>query len=519
VNGYKMIGNTNVSYGLFEAQMGGTVLSAATLAGTVSTSGPGFNDWALYKTTSAGLVIANNFYYSAATIVEAAAISGAGVSAATALDFANNGITITFTAATNVQGDNAIVAVTVSGSAITGNNVIIDKTGLTSLTTANSAALGIYTITDTGVTINLDDGAGHSQTLANSGAGAYDFGALGISFTLDADYVATDIGNSIFEINVNAGPGGPTVFSGATLAAIGADVSSGSWYLFNTATGGIAIANSATFSTATVTETGTYSGAGLSAATALNFANLGVTMTFTAATDVSGDLSAIANGSGTSLTYVNIAKTGLTSIDVNNADAGTYTFAGSTSTAMTLGNGTITQTVAYTGAGSANFNLLGISFNIGSNYDKDVINGMNFTVTNSGGSGAVFQIGAENNTENRISLSIGNVTTGANGLNLQADQLTSQSGAQTMLDTIDTAVSLVSSKDGEIGASMNRLGYAAANLSTTIENTQAAESVIKDVDMASEMTNFTKNQILQQAGTAMLSQANQAPQLILSLFK
>ena len=64
-----------------------------------------------------------------------------------------------------------------------------------------------------------------------------------------------------------------------------------------------------------------------------------------------------------------------------------------------------------------------------------------------------------------------------------------------------------------------RFSRAAANLATTIENFTAADSVIRDVDMASEMTSFTKNQILLQAGTAMLSQANQAPQMVLSLFK
>ncbi|MFH1672902.1 MAG: flagellin, partial [Pseudomonadota bacterium] len=71
---------------------------------------------------------------------------------------------------------------------------------------------------------------------------------------------------------------------------------------------------------------------------------------------------------------------------------------------------------------------------------------------------------------------------------------------------------------GDIGASMNRLAYASANLATTIENQQAAESTIRDVDMASEMTDFTKNQILLQAGTAMLAQANIAPQQVLALF-
>jgi flagellin len=70
---------------------------------------------------------------------------------------------------------------------------------------------------------------------------------------------------------------------------------------------------------------------------------------------------------------------------------------------------------------------------------------------------------------------------------------------------------------GNIGAYMNRLENASANLETIIENVQSAESVIRDVDMASEMTEFTKNQILMQAGTSMLAQANLAPQSVLSL--
>ena len=71
---------------------------------------------------------------------------------------------------------------------------------------------------------------------------------------------------------------------------------------------------------------------------------------------------------------------------------------------------------------------------------------------------------------------------------------------------------------GDLGAIQNRLGYASANIASTIENYQAAESVIRDVDMASEMTSFTKNQILLQSGTAMLAQANMAPQQVLALF-
>jgi len=84
---------------------------------------------------------------------------------------------------------------------------------------------------------------------------------------------------------------------------------------------------------------------------------------------------------------------------------------------------------------------------------------------------------------------------------------------------VDAAINNLNGVRGNIGAAQNRLVYAGANLATTIENVQAAESVIRDVDMADEMTTFTKNQILLQAGTAMLAQANMAPQQILSLFQ
>ena len=116
-------------------------------------------------------------------------------------------------------------------------------------------------------------------------------------------------------------------------------------------------------------------------------------------------------------------------------------------------------------------------------------------------------------------MAIGDVSTGTNGLNISGLSLATAASAQAALDTIDTAISSLNNTRGDIGAYMNRLSYASANLSSTIENVTAAESVIRDVDMASEMTTFTKNQILLQAGTAMLAQANAAPQAVLSLFK
>ncbi len=91
--------------------------------------------------------------------------------------------------------------------------------------------------------------------------------------------------------------------------------------------------------------------------------------------------------------------------------------------------------------------------------------------------------------------------------------------AQATLGTLDTAVDLISGELSTIGAAQNRLDFAYENVRTTIENYAAAESTIRDADMAAEMSTFTKNQILQQAGTAMLAQANAAPQSILRLLQ
>ena len=129
---------------------------------------------------------------------------------------------------------------------------------------------------------------------------------------------------------------------------------------------------------------------------------------------------------------------------------------------------------------------------------------------------STFQVGAEDNSNNRIDVSIGDVT--AATLGLSADKLDNATEAQTFLGTVDSAISTLADARGDVGAAQNRLQYSYANLSVTIENVQAAESVMRDVDMASEMTTFTKNQILLQAGTAMLAQANMAPQSVLSLF-
>ena len=91
--------------------------------------------------------------------------------------------------------------------------------------------------------------------------------------------------------------------------------------------------------------------------------------------------------------------------------------------------------------------------------------------------------------------------------------------SSTVLADVDKAIDSVSQQRAAFGAVQNRLEHTYNNLQTYEENLSASNSRIVDVDMASEMVNFTKNQILQQAGTSMLSQANQAPQAVLTLLR
>ena len=84
---------------------------------------------------------------------------------------------------------------------------------------------------------------------------------------------------------------------------------------------------------------------------------------------------------------------------------------------------------------------------------------------------------------------------------------------------IDAAIGVVNTAIGEVGAAQNRIAYSLENVRSQITNFTAAESVIRDVDMAEEMTKFSKNQILSQAGTAMLAQANQSAQGVLQLLR
>jgi flagellin len=116
-----------------------------------------------------------------------------------------------------------------------------------------------------------------------------------------------------------------------------------------------------------------------------------------------------------------------------------------------------------------------------------------------------------------ITITIDTLTTTSLGATLDTAALTSQSSARTAIQDIDTAINSVNSTRANIGAYVNRLEHAINNLMVSETNQAAAESMIRDVDFAHESSQFTRNQILTQSGTAMLAQSNMIPQSVLSL--
>jgi flagellin len=130
--------------------------------------------------------------------------------------------------------------------------------------------------------------------------------------------------------------------------------------------------------------------------------------------------------------------------------------------------------------------------------------------------GGTFQVGANSGEVIRVTVGAMDSTT------LLIDSLdveTDDTSRQDALDALDTAIASVSTQRGALGAVQNRFEHTIANLSVTAENLAASESRIRDTDMALELVSFTRHQILQQAGTAMLAQANQVPSSVLSLLQ
>jgi flagellin len=223
----------------------------------------------------------------------------------------------------------------------------------------------------------------------------------------------------------------------------------------------------------------------------------------------------------------------ISAVDVSGAKASTtYTLssaggAGTLTLSDGVGNSQQITMVAIPAGGleTINFGSLGVKLTVAgaaggtaANLSTDLA-GLN--ITTGGTSGAVFQIGA--NEADTMGASFANAQTAAyTGFDAAITAFglgPSNTTAGTLITATDAAIASVSTIRAGFGAIENRLNHTVAAISVASENLNASQSRIKDLDVAAEMVNFTKNQILQQAGTSILAQANSAPQNILTLLR
>ncbi len=237
--------------------------------------------------------------------------------------------------------------------------------------------------------------------------------------------------------------------------------------------------------------------------------------------------------------------TGVINVQLTGAAAGTYTFEDTVATdnQITLGNGVATQTIdigpaldADDGTGgvvatgsaiNANFDRLGVMLTLSGQkaaeginpatdgYRDGDLNALELVIN--AGTGGVFQVGPDNGVNNRIEVNVTDMTASGGFLALGDDSIASLSSAQSAITNVDLAITRVAQVRGDLGAFQNRLSFNLRNTENSVENNQASESSMRDADIPEEVTEFTQSQILVQATTAMLAQANVLPQNALSL--
>lgn len=228
---------------------------------------------------------------------------------------------------------------------------------------------------------------------------------------------------------------------------------------------------------------------------------------------INGSFGATINSSSTALA----TTTGVYAAKLTGAGTGAYTLS-SGSSIVTLTNGSTSQTLGVTAGAkqTLNFTSLGLTLETAGNVGAATIAG-NITVGGGSGSFLVSSSGQYSGND-QISISGTSLNLSSSALTIATDP-TTLANAQSALTEIDVAITNANVALGVIGSLQSRIEVATENTKTTIQNFSAAESSIRDLDMAAEMTRFTKNQVLAQAGTAMLAQANQSAQSILTLLR
>lgn len=220
----------------------------------------------------------------------------------------------------------------------------------------------------------------------------------------------------------------------------------------------------------------------------------------------------VTKGKNETVTLTNGAKT-IVAGDAIVLNGKTYEFVANTSSKPKTEGATAIVVGADAAASIANLNTA--LENAGVKATKDTDNLVLSAIKD--GAGLTLQIGDTSEDFNQMTVSVSDMHTAALGI---ADiDISTQAGAKASVDKIKSAINSVSSTRGDLGAIQNRLEHTINNLSVTSENMTAAESRIRDVDMANEMMAYTKNNILVQSSQAMLAQANQLPQGVLQLLQ
>ncbi|MFI5309592.1 MAG: flagellin [Gemmatimonadales bacterium] len=231
---------------------------------------------------------------------------------------------------------------------------------------------------------------------------------------------------------------------------------------------------------------------------------------------LNGAFGAAVDNASTALTT---ATAGVYDVQIGGAAVGSYTLSSAGGVA-TLSNGATSQTLGVTSGQNQtlSFTQFGISVRTNTTVGAGTLDGMNVTV---GGGAGTFLVGASGaySTNDTLSITGSSLDLTVSTLGIGASAVDTLANAQTALSALDTAIGKVNAAVGVIGAGQSRIANAISNLKSTVQNYSAAESTIRDVDMADEMVKFSKNQILAQAGTAMLAQANQAGAGVLQLLR
>ncbi len=223
-------------------------------------------------------------------------------------------------------------------------------------------------------------------------------------------------------------------------------------------------------------------------------------------------------GGGALSGTVDATVAGVYSVTQTGAAAATYTIASVSATVVSMTSGTTTQTVAFaaTTAQALTFSQFGVTVNT----DKAVANAgaVAGTVIVGAGAGGTFSVGASG-TGDTLSISAADFDMNTLTQAATLGNVLTIAAANSALTAVNAALDQGNLVLGKIGAGQSRITSALGNLKSLVQNYEAAESTIRDVDYASEMVKFSKNQIMAQAGTAMLAQANQANQGVLRLFQ